>query len=76
MKVTVRVYANLRKCLVNGEATVRLPEGATVGDLLHHLKVGDDEAGVVLVNGKIVNTRRVLMEGDEARILGLAGGGQ
>jgi len=77
--VTVEVRLGAR--LGPGRRSVRLPAGATVGDLLAALapelgRAEDELAGVaVAVDGEVVGRDRVLRDGDApALILPVAGG--
>lgn len=69
MKVQVRLYASLRKHLPDmghGEAAfVELPDGATVGDLLHTLDIPDRDAKQCFVNAVARGQDHVLKDGDE-----------
>jgi molybdopterin synthase sulfur carrier subunit len=77
--VHVKLFATLRQYrpgLGLGEAfPVELPEGATVGDLLHELGLPDDEVKIVFVNALFRDRTHVLADGDELGIFPPVGGG-
>jgi molybdopterin converting factor small subunit len=91
MDVRVHLFSILRDCLPaeasRGQATVALPEGATVGDLIRHLGIDTylgcspaavmDEAGwQVSISGRFGATADdVLHEGDTVLMLPHASGG-
>ena len=81
MNVEVKLFANLRKLLPPGasgsKATITLHDGATINDLLQHLKVPLEMAQMVLVNGE--QTREFtqsLTAGDTISIFPPVAGGQ
>lgn len=54
---------------------VELPEGATVGDLVEHLRLPADQVKVVFVNNVIREAEHPLADGDELGIFPPVGGG-
>ena len=54
---------------------VELPEGATVGDLVEHLRLPVDQVKVVFVNNVIREAEYPLADGDELGIFPPVGGG-
>jgi molybdopterin synthase sulfur carrier subunit len=54
---------------------VELPEGATVGDLVEHLRLPSDQVKVVFVNNVIREAEHPLADGDELGIFPPVGGG-
>lgn len=52
-----------------------LPEGATAGFLVRDLGIPPDEAKLILVNGRRVETDAVLADGDRIGIFPPIGGG-
>jgi molybdopterin converting factor small subunit len=91
MQVHVHLFSILRDCLPpdaqRGQATVSLPEGATLADLAIHLGI-DQHLGCaaaeltakaswqVLVSGQFeLDMGRVLQDGDEVRIFPPISGG-
>ncbi|HEY76781.1 MAG TPA: MoaD/ThiS family protein [Thermoflexia bacterium] len=80
-RITVRVklFATLRRHFPElgvGEAMeVRLPEGATVGDLVRHLRIPADHVKVVFVDGIVRDETYPLADGDEVGIFPPVGGG-
>lgn len=84
MKITLRLYATLQDYLPRdthrgNEASLDLPEGATVPEALDSLAVPLREAHIVMVNGRhVVRARvakRTLHEGDELAVWPAIGGG-
>jgi molybdopterin converting factor small subunit len=54
MRVNVRLFAGLRELLPNaerGRATLEVPEGSSLLDLIESLEIPDKQAQMVLVNG-------------------------
>ncbi len=77
--VHVKLFATLRRHFPElgiGEAMeVRLLEGATVGDLVRHLRLPADQVKVVFVNGVVRDEAHPLADGDEVGIFPPVGGG-
>jgi len=92
MEIRVHLFSILQDCLPagarRGRATITLPEGATVGDLMVHLGIDAylgyspraviEEAGwQVSVSGRFgAKADQVLHDGDEVLIMPHASGGQ
>ena len=79
MDVEVRLFANLADYLPPSArgpaATLSVPDGATVGDLLRRLAVPEALPRLVLVNGIDADPSRRLAPGDVVAVLPpLAGG--
>jgi molybdopterin converting factor small subunit len=78
MVVHVRLFSRFRDHLprdARGEATVDLPEGATVQTLISHLGI-TRRVKLITVNGERVTDRnRALREGDGVRIFPVVVGG-
>ncbi len=80
MKIEVRLFANLADYLPPGtrgsRATVDLPAGATLLDLVRRLQIPDDLPRLMLVNGQDAGAERPLAPGDVVSLIPpLAGGG-
>jgi molybdopterin converting factor small subunit len=91
MQIQVQLFSILRDCLPpsadRGQATITLPQGSTLADLLAHLGIDrrlGHEAGQVmantgwqvLVSGKYeADMARVLQDGDQVRIFPPVAGG-
>ena len=91
MQVHVQLFSILRDCLPagseRGQATVNLPEGATLADLVSHLGIdrhlGCDAAELtataswqVLVSGQFeIDMGRVLQDGDQVHVFPPISGG-
>ncbi len=66
MKLEVRLFAVLREKLPDaprGRATVDLPDGTTLWDLLGRLEIPPAQAQIVLVNGVQIPRDRETREG-------------
>ena len=78
MRVHVRLFSRFREHLppeARGEATIELPDGATVNDLLDHLGV-HRRVKMISVNGERESDRnRVLRDGDSLRVFPVVVGG-
>jgi len=77
--VQVRLFATLRRYFPDlqlGEPiTVVLPDGATVGQLIEHLKVPIEEVKIVFVNNIVRDMESTLEDGDVVGIFPPVGGG-
>ena len=77
--VRVKLFATLRghyPQLGLGEAMpVELPDGATVGDVVEHLRLPDNQVKVVFVNGIVRDNEHRLADGDEVGVFPPVGGG-
>ncbi|HID89186.1 MAG TPA: MoaD/ThiS family protein [Anaerolineae bacterium] len=80
-RITVRVklFATLRRYFpelgVGEVMEVQLPEGATVGDLVRHLRIPAEHVKVVFVNGIVRDETHPLADGDEVGVFPPVGGG-
>lgn len=78
MHVQVRLFSRFREHLppeARGEATIELPDGATVEDLLNHLGI-QRRVKLISVNGERESDRdRVLCDGDSLRVFPIVVGG-
>jgi sulfur carrier protein ThiS len=78
MQVHVKLFSRFREYLpqeARGEATVELPTGATVDQLLEHLGIRR-RVKLIAVNGeREADRNRVLCEGDSVRIFPVTVGG-
>jgi molybdopterin converting factor small subunit len=79
VKIEIRLFANLADYLPRGghgsSATVDVPDGATVADLVRRLAIPDDLPRLMLVNGQDAGGERRLAPGDVVSIIPpLAGG--
>jgi molybdopterin converting factor small subunit len=91
MQIHVQLFSILRDCLPpdaeRGKATVTLPDGSSVADLLEHLGI-DQRLGTsaqeitgkagwqVIISGKFEpDVARVLQDGDDVRIFPPVAGG-
>jgi len=77
MKVTVELQAYLEQYSPDGQAVFEytLPDGATVQTLVRQLKVPEEMAGVIVINGRSADFDNPLQDGDKVIFIPpLAGG--
>ena len=78
MHVHVQLFSRFRGLLpadAHGKATLEMPPGGTVGQLLDHLDIGGS-IKLLDVNGKRETDReRVLCDGDTVRVFPMVVGG-
>ena len=79
MVVHVRLFATLRRQYPDlgiGESMpVELPDGATIEQLIEHLRLPATEVKIVFVNGITQKREHVLDDGDQVGVFPPAGGG-
>ncbi len=79
MQVTVVLFATLMRYHPDGAGnkafTVEMPEGATVGDLIGHLGIGEKEAKQVFISHKSCPRDYPLEEGERVAIFPPVAGG-
>lgn len=80
MTITVALYAGLARFLPTGAqgrtATIEVPSGSTVRDVIRHLGMSEDVACVPVVNGMRATADRALQDGETLSLFPpLAGGG-
>jgi len=79
MQVQVKLFANLCRYFNNVLSgipfQVEMPEGATLSDLVNHLKLPREEVKVFFVNGRARPLDWTLEPGDEVGIFPLVAGG-
>ena len=79
MLVMVKLFATLRELFpdlgIGEPMEVKLPDGASVSDLVEKLEIPPDEVKLVYVNGRLRSMDYVLSEGDEVGIFPPVGGG-
>lgn len=77
--VHVKLFATLRRHYPHlglGEAMpVELPDGATVGQLIEHLRLPAKEVKVVFANGVVRGKEYTFSDGDEVGVFPPVGGG-
>ncbi len=77
--VHTKLFATLRRHYPHlgiGESMpVELPEGATVGQLLNHLRLPADQVKIVFVNSIVRREEYALNDGDEVGVFPPVGGG-
>jgi molybdopterin converting factor small subunit len=79
MIVQVKLFATLRRQYphlgIGEPMPVELPDGATVEQLVEHLRLPADQVKVVFVNGIVRKEKYTLDEGDEIGVFPAVGGG-
>jgi sulfur carrier protein ThiS len=79
MKVRVSLYGTLGRDVPGYRHTtgidVNIADGATVGDLLDHLKILQSRGAAVSVNGRILGADAGLTDGSHAKIFQTVHGG-
>ena len=79
MVVQTKLFATLRRQYphlgIGEPMPVKLPEGATIEQLIEHLHLPAAEIKVVFVNGIVRKEKHVLNEGDEVGVFPAVGGG-
>lgn len=77
MQINVKLHGILRDYLPpanKGKATLSLPTGATLFDLVHALQIEDGYLSMVN-NQEITDLEHTLQEGDDVQLLTIIGGG-
>ncbi len=74
MRIAVKLFATLREGRFDATA-LDVSNDSTTGDIIAHLGIRDDEAALILVNGKHGDLETVLSEGDSLAIFPPIGGG-
>jgi sulfur carrier protein ThiS len=79
MKVCVKLYGTLSLRVPGYENSrgieIELAKGATVKDLLDHLKISKSQGAVVTIDGRIQKAGDKIPEGVHARVFQSVGGG-
>lgn len=74
MKITVKLFATFRVGRFKTEVR-DYPEGGTCREVLADVGLGEEELGILLVNGRHAPLEHVLSEGDGVSLFPLVGGG-
>ena len=77
MRLTVRLFGDLRRYLPKGQETIEieLPEGSTASDVLERVGIHPGEVWLVRANKQIVSEDTPLNDGDDLEIFEPVGGG-
>lgn len=74
MEIEVRLFAGLRKYR-NEKNTVKIEEGASVGDFIEKMGIPPAEVAIILVNGRHAGRDQALHDGETVSLFpALAGG--
>jgi len=78
MRVTVRLFGDLRRYLPKGQELLELelPDGATPGALLRQVGIHPGEVWLLRANKQIIQEDHPLQDGDELEIFEPVGGGE
>jgi sulfur carrier protein ThiS len=80
MIIEVKLYLSLLRYVPHSERRLegnkwKVPEGSTVGQVLEMLNLPEEEAKILLINGRYAYRGRILNEGDVLQVVPpLAGG--
>jgi sulfur carrier protein len=74
MVVEVKLFATFRKGRFK-EREMEFSEGSSLGDLLKRLKISQEEAGLLLLNGQYASWKDKLSANDIVSIFPSLGGG-
>jgi sulfur carrier protein len=74
MVVQVRLFATLREGRFKNKE-INFPEGSRLGDLLNSLGILQNQAGIMLVNGRNASAEHELSASDVVSIFPSIGGG-
>jgi sulfur carrier protein ThiS len=75
IRVQIRLYANLKPLEPSSAGSHHLPSGTSVGEALAALRVPEDQVKLVFVNGRKVDRKQVLQDGDRLGVFPPVGGG-
>lgn len=77
MRLTVRLFGDLRKYLPRGQELIQmeLPEGATPMALLQQIGIHPGEVWLVRANRQVVPDDQPLQDGDDIEVFEPVGGG-
>ncbi|GAB4581808.1 MAG: hypothetical protein Fur0022_45590 [Anaerolineales bacterium] len=78
MQITVRLHSVLREKLpaeAKGRATLTLPDGVTVQNLLAHFNLQNNVVGISVNDELEIETSHPLREGDHVELFRVVGGG-
>jgi molybdopterin converting factor small subunit len=74
MNITIKLFASLRKGRFD-VTTMEFPNGTTVGEIVHLLRIPEDEITLIFVNGRHQELTTVPEEGDTVSFFPAVGGG-
>jgi len=74
MLVEVRLFASFREGRFKNKQ-LELPDEGSLGNLLEYLDIPEEQAAILLVNGKDTSVDRKLAPGDVVSIFPAIGGG-
>ncbi len=77
MKLTVRLFGDLRKYLPRGQELLQteLPQGSTATTLLQEIGIHPGEVWIVRANRQVIPEDQPLQDGDDVEIFEPVGGG-
>jgi molybdopterin converting factor small subunit len=74
MRISVKLFATLREGRFTSDAR-DVSAGSTAGDVIRQLGIREEEAALILVNGKHGDMSTFLSEGDTVAVFPPIGGG-
>lgn len=74
MRITVKLFATLRDGRFSADS-MEVPLGSTAGDIIRRLGIREEEAALILVNGRHGDPNTLLSEGDAMALFPPIGGG-
>lgn len=75
MRVHITLYGELKRYVNSGAATLDVPEGTTVAQLLDRLGVDRRYPRITAVNDDVVDETYVLADGDHLEVIHAVAGG-
>lgn len=77
MNLSIRFFANFRRYSPDQQtrSLIEVPPGVTAADVLTELGLPEDLPKIILINGRPVNQRAQLSEGDELTVFPPVEGG-
>lgn len=74
LQIKVKLFATLRNNREK-EMMMDLPQGSTPKDIIHRLNISENEATLIIINGRRVKIDQVLQDNDTVSIFPPVGGG-
>ncbi|MHB0869554.1 MAG: MoaD/ThiS family protein [Chloroflexota bacterium] len=77
MRLTVRLFGDLRRYLPRGQESLQLelPEGSTTANLLQQVGIHPGEVWIVRANKQVISEGQPLRDGDDVEVFEPVGGG-
>lgn len=75
MKIVVRLHGGLRRQSSPHPLTLKVPDAATVGDVVKILELSSGEVWLIKLGNQLVDANHPLQPGDELALIPPIGGG-